>query len=50
MSARKRAEEISREKNFYETLLKAQSDLGEGLLVVEDGRLVSPAEGVANGD
>jgi PAS domain S-box-containing protein len=40
MSARKRAEEVCLQKNFYETLLKTQSDLGEGLLVVENGHLV----------
>src|SRR5215207_3292036 len=34
------AEEIRQQKIFYETLLKAQSDLGEGLVLVEDERLV----------
>src|SRR5215207_8296219 len=40
VDAHKHAEEICRQKDFYETLLKTQSDLGEGLLIVEDGHLV----------
>src|SRR5215217_5443608 len=40
LTERKRTEEIRRHKHFYETLLKTQSDLGEGLFVVEDGHLV----------
>jgi PAS domain S-box-containing protein len=36
---RELAEEIRQRKDFYETLLKAQSDVGEGLLVVEAGRI-----------
>src|SRR5215203_5056736 len=31
--------ELRQRTDFYETLLKAQSDVGEGLLIVEDGRI-----------
>lgn len=34
------AEELRRQKDFYETLLKIQSDIGEGLVIVGDGRIV----------
>ena len=36
---RKWAEEGRRQRDFYETLLEAQSDVGEGLLVIEGGRI-----------
>jgi PAS domain S-box-containing protein len=39
VSERELAEEICQRKDFYETLLKAQSDVGEGLLVVKDGQI-----------
>ena len=39
VSERELAEDICQRKDFYETLLKAQSDVGEGLLVVKDGRI-----------
>jgi PAS domain S-box-containing protein len=39
VSERELAEEICQRKDFYESLLKAQSDVGEGLLVVKDGRI-----------
>jgi PAS domain S-box-containing protein len=40
ISDRKRAEEVRRQRDFYETLLQAQSDVGEGLLVIEGERIV----------
>ena len=36
---RKWAEEGRRQRDFYETLLEAQSDMGESLLVIEGGRI-----------
>jgi PAS domain S-box-containing protein len=33
------SEEVRRQRDFYETLLRAQSDVGEGLLVVEGERI-----------
>ena len=36
---RKWAEEGRRQRDFYETLLEAQSDVGEGLLVIEGARI-----------
>src|SRR5215204_2442979 len=36
---RKWAEEVRRQRDFYETLLAAQSDVGEGLLVIEGERI-----------
>ena len=36
---RKWAEEVRRQRDFYETLLEAQSDVGEGLLVIEGERI-----------
>lgn len=35
------AQEVRRQKDLYETLLQAQSDLGQGLLILEDGRLLN---------
>lgn len=40
ISERKRAEdELRRQTDLYETLLKAQSDVGDGLVIVEDRRI-----------
>src|SRR5215207_8278376 len=36
---RKRAEEVGRQRDFYKTLLGAQSDVGEGILVIEGERI-----------
>ena len=36
---RKWAEQGRRQRDFYEALLEAQSDVGEGLLVIEGGRI-----------
>ena len=39
VTQRNRVEEIRRQRDFCETLLEAQSDVGEGLLVVEGERI-----------
>src|SRR5829696_4570057 len=39
VTERELVEEIREQKDFYETLLRAQSDVGEGLLIVEDRRI-----------
>ena len=36
---RKWADEVRQQRDFYETLLEAQSDVGEGLLLVEGERI-----------
>ena len=40
VTKRREAEELRRQKDFYETLLKIQSDIGEGLLIVNGERIV----------
>jgi PAS domain S-box-containing protein len=40
ITERKQAGEIYRQRNFYEALLKAQSDLGEGLIIVEGEHII----------
>jgi len=40
VTERKRGEQIRHQWGFYETLLQAQSDVGEGLIVIEAGRVV----------
>ena len=39
VNERKRAEEVRRQRDFCETLIEAQSDVGEGLLVIEGERI-----------
>lgn len=35
----RRYEELHRQRDLYEDVLTAQSELGEGLIVIEDGRI-----------
>jgi PAS domain S-box-containing protein len=39
ITERKQAEEVKRQRDFYEALLQAQSDVGEGLFLVEERRI-----------
>ena len=39
VTERNGAEEVRRQRDFYETLLKAQNDVGEGLVVVQGERM-----------
>lgn len=48
VTERKRVEKLYRQKDFYNTLLEAQSDLGEGLVIVEDERIVYANEAFLN--